>query len=93
VKSEPGKRVDVRDSTEDRVSMAIARPDPLITQLLGINLRVYQPVILYASAPVRDSSFRAKSTLRAMSLRISRWRIRNSFPSTNALCSVRVCSE
>jgi hypothetical protein len=82
VKSAPGRSVDVRDSMEDRVSMMMG---PSVSTLVGDSHRakVYAPVIVYASAvpPARGSSFCARSTLRAMSLRISKWRTRNSCPS------------
>ena len=76
VMSALGRSVDVRDSMENMVSVMIG---PLVP---SAQTKMDPPVILYASAPTtRGSSFCARSTLRAMSLRMSKWRTRNKCPS------------
>lgn len=76
VNNEPGRSVDVRDRTEDTVSELEVC---LFERLIFGTYILYSPTTPYDSAPSLKplgpvSSFCAKSRLRVISLRMSKWR-------------------
>ena len=83
VNSEPGRSVDVRDKTDDTVSRM---RDRLASAFDSCIRAPHSPATPYDSGfplppfPL-ESSFCARSRLRVISLRMSKWRTRNSCPS------------